>query len=453
MCGLSLSWIANRRRELFSPGRDEGANGGAEDSLHGIARTAAPIAARPRREQQSRREMPEYPQQARHRTRRGASGQRTESSVIRCPLIVIPLLDLGAQYDRIQHELDPAIARVLHSGQYVLGPEVEAFEREFSVFCTSRHAVGVNSGTSALYLALVAAGIGPGDEVITVPYTFEATIAAIRAAGADVALVDVDPAALTMRPDALEQRIGPRTKAIIPVHLFGQPADMDPIIDTAAQHGLTVIEDACQAHGASYKGRRVGSIGDIGCFSFYPSKNLGTAGEGGMIVTDDPELAEQARLLRSWGPVHRSSNYRFSAIEAAILRVKLSHLECWTAERQAVAARYRDLLADIDLQLPRVMPYAEHVFHVYAVRSPARDHLADALRRHGIGSAVHYPEPIHLQEKYKDLGYAAGDFPTAEQAAREELSLPIYPELSDDGVARIAETLGEHVGATQDGSA
>ena len=372
--------------------------------------------------------------------------------MIPCPPIVIPLLDLGAQYDQIKPELDSAIARVLRSGQYVLGPEVEAFEQEFSRFCTSRHAVGVNSGTSAIYLALVAAGIGPGDEVITVPYTFEATIAAIRAAGADVVLVDVDPAALTMRPDALEQRIGPRTKAVMPVHLFGQPADMDPIIDTAEQHGLTVIEDACQAHGARYKGRRVGSIGDIGCFSFYPSKNLGAAGEGGMIVTDDPAVAEQARRLRSWGPVHRSSNHRLSAIEAAVLRVKLPHLEHWTAERQAVAARYQDLLADIDLQLPQVMPYAEHVFHVYAVRSPARDQLADALRRQRIGCAVHYPEPVHLLEKYKGLGYAVGDLPTAEQAAREELSLPIYPELSDDGVAQIAETLREHVGATPDGS-
>ncbi len=360
---------------------------------------------------------------------------------------MIPLLDLHAQYDRIRHEIDPAIKRVLRSGQYVLGPEVEAFEREFAHFCTSRYAVGVNSGTSAIYLALLASGIGSGDEVLTVPFTFEATVAAIRATGATVRFVDIDPDALTMSPVEVERQVTRRTKAIVPVHLFGQPADMDPIAETAGRHGLTVIEDACQAHGARYNGRLAGSLGHVGCFSFYPSKNLGTFGEGGMIVTDDAELAERTRQLRSWGPPQRSANYRLSALEAAVLRVKLPHLADWTARRQAIAARYGTLLSDCPLQLPRVMPYADHVFHIYAVRSSRRNKLAEALQRKGIGVAVHYPQSVHLQAKYKDLGYTAGEFPAAEQAANEELSLPIYPELSDDSLVQIAEAIREHVGA------
>ena len=359
---------------------------------------------------------------------------------------MIPLLDLRAQYQGIRDEIDPAIARVLRSGRYVLGPEVEAFEQEFAQFCTSRYAVGVNSGTSAIYLALLASGIGPGDEVITVPFTFEATAAAIRATGASIRLVDIDPDALTMSAAEVERHVTRRTKAIVPVHLFGQPADMDPIAETAGRHGLTVIEDACQAHGACYNGRRAGSLGHAGCFSFYPSKNLGTFGEGGMIVTDDAKLAERVRQLRSWGPAERSANYRLSALEAAVLRVKLPHLADWTARRQAIAARYSTLLSDCPLRLPRVMPYADHVFHVYAVRSSRRNTLAEALHEKGIGVAVHYPESVHLQAKYKDLGYTTGDFPAAEQAANEELSLPIYPELSDDSLEQVTEAIRELVG-------
>ena len=361
-------------------------------------------------------------------------------------LTVIPLLDLRAQYDQIRAEIEPAIARVLKSGRYVLGPEVDAFEQEFAQFCTSRYAVGVNSGTSAIYLALLASGIGTGDEVITVPFTFEATVAAIRATGASVKLVDIDPDSLTMSAAEIERRVTRRTKAIVPVHLFGQPADMDPIAETAGRHGLTVIEDACQAHGARYNGRLTGSLGHAGCFSFYPSKNLGTFGEGGMIVTDDGELAERARQLRSWGPPERSANYRLSALEAAVLRVKLPHLADWTARRQAIAAQYRTLLSDCPLQLPRVMPYSDHVFHIYAVRSSKRHALAEALQRKGIGVAVHYPESVHMQAKYRDLGYPAGEFPVAEQAADEELSLPIYPELSNDSLVQVAEAIRELVG-------
>ena len=366
---------------------------------------------------------------------------------------MIPFLDLRAQYDRIGDEINAAIARVVESGQYVLGPETEALEQEFAQFCTSQHAVGVNSGTSALYLALIAAGVGPGDEVITVPFTFEATVAAIRAAGASATFVDIDPHAFTMHAETVERQITNRTKVIVPVHLFGQPADMNPIVDIAERRGLTVIEDACQAHGARYNGRRVGSLGHVGCFSFYPSKNLGTCGEGGMIVTDDSTLAERVRQLRSWGTEPRSGNYRLSAIEAAILRVKLPYLDEWTARRQAVAERYRDLLADCDLQLPRVMPYADHVFHVYAVRSPQRNHLADRLRNSGIGVGVHYSEPVHLQMKYRDLGHRAGAFPVAERTAKEELSLPIYPELADEALAQIAETIRKGAPTNRDGSA
>ena len=353
------------------------------------------------------------------------------------------MIDLPAQYAQLKDEIDSAIAEVLESGRYVLGPEVEAFEDAFAHVCSARHAVGVNSGTSALSVSLRAADVGPGDEVITVPFTFEATVATIQSVGADVRLVDVDSTALTMDPGAIDAQITSRTKALVPVHLFGQPADMDPILEVARRHGLVVIEDACQAHGASYHDRPVGSLGDIGCFSFYPSKNLATVGEGGMIVTNDDALADAARRLRSWGPTAGSGNYRLSAIEAAVLRVKLPHLREWTTKRQAVAARYDELLADSALELPRVMPYAGHVFNVYAVRSPKRDRLAAALRKRDIASAVHYPKPVHLHDRFKDLGYSRGSFPVSEAIAATELSLPIYPELSEASVRTIAETIQE----------
>ena len=351
------------------------------------------------------------------------------------------MIDLPAQYARLKDEIDAAIADVLKSGRYVLGPEVEAFEDMFARSCAARHAVGVNSGTSALTVSLRAAGIGPGDEVITVPFTFEATVAAIQSAGAQVRFVDVDARSLTMDPDAIATQITDRTKAVVPVHLFGQPADMDPVLEVARRHSLIVIEDACQAHGASYNGRPVGSLGDVACFSFYPSKNLATVGEGGMIVTSDRPLADAARQLRNWGPTAGAGNFRLSAIEAAVLRVKLPHLGEWTMKRRLVAARYDELLGDSALELPAVMPYAGHVFNVYAVRSPQRDRVADALRNRGIASAVHYPEPVHLQDRYSDLGYSVGAFPVAEAIAATELSLPIYPELPEASVRMVAETI------------
>ena len=354
---------------------------------------------------------------------------------------VIRQIDLTAQYTQIKGEIDEALMRVLHTGRYVLGPEVDAFEDEFARFCDSSYAVGVNSGTSALYLSLVAAGVGPGDEVITVPFTFEATVAAITTTGASVRFVDIDARSLTMDADAIERQITDRTKAVIPVHLFGQPADLNPILDVARRHRLIVIEDACQSHGATYNGRSVGSLGDVACFSFYPSKNLATFGEGGAVVTSNAALADAVRKLRSWGAMPRSGNYRMSAIEAAVLRVKLPHLRNWTARRQAIATRYATLLADTDIQLPAVMPYAGHVFHIYAVRSTHRDSLARALQARGVEVAVHYRHPIHLQDKYRDLGYPTGAFPVAEQTAREELSLPIYPELSEESVEHVADAI------------
>ena len=349
---------------------------------------------------------------------------------------MIPLVDLQAQHEELRAEVEAAAVRVLRSGRYALGPEVEAFEDEFAGYCDARHAVGVSSGTSALIVALTACGIGPGDDVLTVPFTFVATAAAIRHTGARVRFVDVAEPALTMDPAAVERAVTERTRAIVPVHLYGQPADMDPILDVARRHRLIVVEDAAQAHGARYKGRRVGGLGDMSCFSFYPSKNLSAAGEGGIIVTNDAERARAARRLRNWEPVEhggrvlRPGNYRLDAIQAAILRVKLTRLDAWTRIRRTLAQRYDDALRAA-VRTPAVMPYADHAHHVYAVRSAARDALRDGLTRAGVETGVHYPLPVHLQAGYADLGYGAGAFEHAERAAREVLSLPIHPHLSE----------------------
>ena len=365
---------------------------------------------------------------------------------------MIPLVDLQAQHERIRDEVEAAALRVLRSGRYASGPEVEAFEQEFARHCGTAHAVGVNSGTSALQVALTAAGVGAGDEVITVPFTFVATVEAIRQTGADVRFVDVEPRSLTMDPAALEQAVTGRTRAIVPVHLYGQPADMDPILEFARRHRLIVAEDAAQAHGARYRQQRTGGLGNLGCFSFYPTKNLSAAGEGGIVVTDDPELDCAARRLRSWGAADACShgapggNYRMDELQAAILRVKLQHLDRWTRARQAVARRYDALLARI-VETPAVMPYAAHAYNVYAIRSPRRDAIRDALRAAGVETAVHYPVPIHLQPPYADLGYGSGAFEQAERAAREVLSLPIYPELSEDGQGEVVNAVRQAAGA------
>jgi len=355
----------------------------------------------------------------------------------------VKYLDLAAQYDSIKTEIAAAIANILDTNQYILGKEVQAFEEAFARAHGATAGIGVNTGTSALHLALLAAGVGPGDEVITTPFTFVATAAAIGYTGATPVFVDIDPASFTIDPSKIEAAITPRTKAIIPVHLYGQPADMDPIVEIATRRNLVLIEDACQAHLAEYKGRRVGSIGPIGCFSFYPGKNLGAYGEGGAAVTSSPEYAQAMRLLRSWGEDvryhHRVKgfNYRMDGLQGAILGVKLRHLEAWTEGRRAAAARYAEGLADAGVETPREMPYARHVFHVYAIRVRDRAAVNAKLTEAGIATGIHYPIPIHLQEAYKDLGHRVGDFPAAERAAQEVLSLPIFPELTEAQVDEV----------------
>src|SRR5689334_5570799 len=303
---------------------------------------------------------------------------------------MIPYLDLKAQYKTIKDDLQAAVDRVLESGQYVLGDEVATFESEFAAYSGAEQGVAMNSGTSALHLALLAAGVRPGDEVITVPFTFVATAAAIGYTGAKAVFVDIDPRTFTMDPRQIEAAITSRTKAIVPVHLYGQMADMDPIVRIARAHGLTVIEDACQAHGAEYNGRRAGSIGDFGCFSFYPGKNLGACGEGGLVTTSNPDAAERLRVLRDWGQtrkyhhVVRGFNYRMDGLQGAILRVKLRHLEAWTEARRTRAAMYDELLTSSLVRTPEAAADTRHVYHVYAVRCANRDDLQVSLRANGV---------------------------------------------------------------------
>ncbi len=360
---------------------------------------------------------------------------------------MIPFVDLQAQYRALKPEIDAAVLRVLENAQFILGPAVAAFERDFAAYCHTTEAVGVNSGTSALHLALLAAGVGPGDEVITVPYTFVATVAAIEYSGATPVFVDVEPDYWTMDPAQIERAITPKTKAIVPVHLYGQPADMDPILEIARRHNLKVIEDACQAHGSEYKGRRCGSMGDLGCFSFYPGKNLGAYGEGGALVTNDAALATHVRLLRAWGEEvryehkYRAFNYRMDGVQGAVLGVKLRHLEAWTEARRRHAAEYARQLTDTPAVAPVERPGTRHVYHVYVVRLPQRDAWRARLGEAGVQTGVHYPIPVHLQPAYRDLGHAAGDFPVSERAAAEVLSLPMFPELTDQQIAAVAALL------------
>ncbi|RUM23315.1 DegT/DnrJ/EryC1/StrS family aminotransferase [Rhizobium vallis] len=361
---------------------------------------------------------------------------------------MIPFLDLKAQYQSIKSEIDAAVLGVLASGQYVLGEEVIRLEQEFADYCNVKHAIALNTGTSALHLSLLAAGVGPGDEVITVPFTFVATVSAICYAGARPVFVDVEPVTLTMDPAELEAKITPRTKAIVPVHLYGQMAEMDAIKAIADHHRIPIIEDACQAHGALYKGARAGSIGTSGCFSFYPGKNLGACGEGGIAVTNSDEQAKTMRMLRDWGQEQRyhhllkGFNYRMDAIQGAILRVKLRHLEAWTEARRSHGRRYSSLLSGSPhLRTPVEVADRRHVYHVYAIRSRDRDGLQRVLTAEGIPSGLHYPIPVHLQKAHADLGYKVGDFPVSEAAAREVLSLPIYPEMPVQHVDQVAAAL------------
>lgn len=360
---------------------------------------------------------------------------------------MIPFVDLKAQYTGIKDEVDAAIQGILDTCQFTLGSEVAAFEQEFAAYCQAKAGIGVNSGTSALHLALLAAGIGPGDEVITTPFTFVATVAAIDYTGAKTVFVDIDPGTFTIDAKAIEAAITDRTKAILPVHLYGQPADMDPILDIAKRHGLVVIEDAAQAHGAEYKGRRAGSIGDMGCFSFYPGKNLGAYGEGGMVVTNNADYTRTIRMLRDWGAeqkyqhVLKGYNYRLEGMQGAILRVKLRHLETWTEARRTAAANYHELLSDSGVPTPEAMPYARHVYHIYAIRTRQRSEWQQALQAKGIQTGIHYPIPVHLLPAYADLGYIKGDFPHSERAADEVLSLPMFPELTRAQCREVGEAV------------
>jgi len=328
---------------------------------------------------------------------------------------------------------------------------VAQLEEDFAAYCQTGVAVGVGSGTEALWLALLAQGIGPGDEVITVPNTFMATAEAISYCGAKPVFVDVDEQTYTMDPRQLEGAITPRTRAVIPVHLFGQMADMDPIMETARRHRLMVIEDACQAHGAEYKGRRVGGIGDMGCFSFYPGKNLGAYGEGGAVTTDNAEYTRTIKMLRDWGAekkyhhVLKGYNYRLEGIQGAILRVKLRHLEAWTKGRQAAAARYDVALKAAGVQTPEVMPWSRHVYHIYAVRTPNRQQWMDTLNAQGIQTGIHYPTPVHLLPAFADLGYKAGQFPHSEKAANEVMSLPMFAEMTAEQSAEVCRAVGQLV--------
>lgn len=362
---------------------------------------------------------------------------------------MIPFLDLKAQYESIKDEVLAAVSATLASTQFVLGKEVAAFEEEFAAYSGGKFGIGVNSGTSALHLALLAAGVKPGDEVITVSSTFVATVAAIDYTGARPVFVDVDPQTLNMDAMQVEAAITERTKVIMPVHLHGQPADLDPLLDIARRHGLLIIEDAAQAHAAEYKGRRVGSIGDLGCFSFYPGKNLGAYGEGGMVVTNNDEFAHTIRMLRDWGQerkyqhVLKGFNYRMEGVQGAILRVKLRHLDAWTEARRRHAACYGELLADIAVRKPVEMPGTKHVYHVYAIRTPKRDQMQESLQAKEIQTGIHYPIPVHLQKAYADFGYELGDLPVTEQAARELLSLPMFAELQESQIEAVCTAVRE----------
>lgn len=357
---------------------------------------------------------------------------------------MIPCASPGAENRRYRQEIETAVGRVLESGHYILGEEVAAFEAEFAHYIGAAEGIGVASGTDALYLALLACEIGPGDEVITVSHTAVATVAAIHRTGATAVLIDVDPNFYTLDPYRLRAALTARTKAVIPVHLYGQSADLKPILEVAASRRLRVIEDCAQAHGATYDGQRVGSFGDLGCFSFYPTKNLGAIGDGGIVVTDDADLARRVRLLREYGWSRRyvseepGWNSRLDELQAAILRIKLRHLDMNNARRQALADSYTQLLSGSHLQLPGVREAGSHVFHLYVVRSSRRDELQDWLRRRDVAALVHYPTPVHLQPAYRQRVVLSDGLAETERAAREVLSLPMYPELSRLEVEQVA---------------
>ena len=362
--------------------------------------------------------------------------------------IKVPFLNLRAQHDPLRGEIMTAIQEVIDSSAFAGGPYVARFEEDFAKFCQTRHAIGVGNGTDALWLALLAAGVGPGDEVITVPATFMATAEAISFTGAKPVFIDIDEETYTMDVSQIEQAITPRTKAIIPVHLYGQMADMDPIMEIAKRRNLLVIEDACQAHGAEYKGRKAGSIGHAGAFSFYPGKNLGAMGEGGAVTTNDDGLAEKMRILREHGSKVKyyhtmiGWNARLDGIQGAVLRIKLKSLASGNEARRSHAARYTERLAHVSgVIAPKTASYGVPVFHLYVIRVRNRDRVLQLLSDRGIGCGIHYPVPVHLQKAYESLGHRAGSFPVSERCAKEILSLPMFPELTNAQVDAVLQEL------------
>ena len=362
---------------------------------------------------------------------------------------MIAQTDPRAEYLAYQNEINQAIQAVLNSERYILGPEVQAFEREFAEFIGTRFGIGAASGTDALYLALKATGIGPGDEVLTVPHTAVATVAAIEMCGAIPVLVDIDESTYTIDPKQLEAAVSPRARVLLPVHLYGHPADMASILDIARRHALRVVEDCAQAHGASYRDKQVGGIGDISAFSFYPTKNLGAIGDGGLVATNDPGLAEKVKLLRQYGWHERyvsqvtGWNSRLDELQAAVLRVKLRHLAEGNRRRRALAELYNEGLRNLPVILPAHNSANEHVYHQYVIRHSQRDEMQAFLSAHNIVTLIHYPTPIHLQPAYRGRLGDSGSFPVSEQAAREILSLPIYPELTDAQVQTVVQAIAD----------
>ena len=366
----------------------------------------------------------------------------------------LPLVDLKAQHAAIAADVRAAIDRVMTNSDFILGADVEAFEDEYAAYCEAKHCVGLDSGMSALELGMRAMDIGPGDEVITPAGSFIASSSAISFTGATPVWVDVDPRTYNIDPRQIEKAITPRTKAIMVVHLYGQPADMDPVFEIARRHNLPVIEDACQSHGARYKGRRAGSMGAFAAFSFYPAKNLGAYGDAGALTTNDASLAERVRMMRNYGQrakydhMYLAWNRRLDTLQAAVLRVKLRHLDRWNASRRTIASMYDELLKDARVTLPYASSESEHVYHLYVVLVENRAQVQHELAAHGISTGIHYPLPIHLQEAYRGAGFGQGAFPVTEHAAERVLSLPMYPELTEAGVRRVADALGQAVSAS-----
>ncbi len=361
----------------------------------------------------------------------------------------IPLVDLKSQSQTLTNELSEAVQQVMTTADFILGQQVDDFEVDFALFCEGRHAVGLASGTDALHLGLLACGIGPGDEVITAANSFIATASAISFTGAKPVFADVDPETYTIDPASIRGLMTDRTRAILPVHLYGQPADMDPIMELAGEKELKVVEDACQAHGAQYKGKSVGSIGHLGAFSFYPGKNLGAFGDGGAAVTNDPQLADRLKMLRNYGQRQKyhhdflAFNSRLDTLQAAILRVKLKHLAEWNSKRRAAASLYDQYLAESKFRSPVIAPYSTHVFHLYVIRSRERDELLTFLNQRGIGAGIHYPRAIPFQKAYQSLGYRPGQLPAAERACAEVLSLPLFPEITKEQIQTVCSTVQE----------